>query len=392
MGCALALAAVSSLLAGTAFDAELGVTTETRVTRVDPTGLTASSRASVFAVPAATALADVSSLRAFATYVPRLWTSDAVERSTPYVNHVAEARLESRGVETWTAQASVTGVRGLVDPFEDPWHEATTGAAPAQVATTDRLRFEELRTTAIVEKELGPRTTVSAGAGWATSGAIEREQRALLPTQRRLSVDAWLERDATERDLLRLDASLRRAVTEVAGGPTESAFATSLATWRRRLTPGLEAWLGGGASLVLAGEGEAAGEGKVLPQAEAGVAWVRDPSLSLDAAARLTTFVDRFTGEVSPTAEGRAALLWRAREQLTLAVTALGGRRTDGETTLAAADARLQWTLRERLVLEVGVSGRRQRERRTEVPSFDEGTVFALVTYSTGRLFGTVTP
>ncbi len=398
MSCAFALPLVASLVQVASLDAELGLRAEGRSTTLDASGLPRATRASVFAIPSATAIADASRLRLTAAYAPRLWTSDVESRSPVLVNHAVDARLETRHEAPWRAEAAASAIRGMIDPLADPWHAAAAAAEPAQIATTGRLRYEELRTGVRGELSLGLRTTVSAGAGWQRSRAIEPESRPLLPTQRRASLDASLTRLATERDTLRLDAGARETVTDAPGGRTDTALGSAVATWRRRLSPNLDAWIGGGATLALSDdELEGPRTHDVLPRGEAGVArGGEDLALGVEVAARLTTFVDRFTGEVSPMAHLVSALRWRAGERVSFALTASGGARTDGDTVLAGADARVAWALRERLSLELGVTGRWQRERQREdrpgVPSFAEATAFAGVAWATERLFGTIAP
>lgn len=392
MGCAIALPLVAALVQAASLDAELGLRAEGRSTTLDASGLPRATRASMFAIPSVTGLADAWRLRLAATYAPRFWTGDVESHVSPLVNHAVDARLGTHHDATWRAEAAASGIRGMIDPLADPWHAAAAAAGPLQVATTGQLRYEELRTGLLVEAALGLRTTISATAGWQVSRAMEPEARSLLPSQRRASLDAALTRLATERDTLRLEASGRQTVTDATGGQTTTTLSSALASWRRRLSPNVEGWLGGGATLAVSDELEEATAYDVLPRGEAGVARAGDVALGVEIAAHLTTFVDRFTGDVSPMADVMCALRWNAGERIAVAVTTSGGARTDLDTALAVADARMVWTLRERLALEVGVNGRWQHERRPEIPSFVESTAFVGVGYTTERLFGTSAP
>lgn len=390
MAWALAVPLVASLARMAALDAELGIRAEGRSTTLRATGLPELSRGSYSATPRATLHAEGVGLLLTTAYAPRLWTGDVSERSSPIVDHTLDARLETHHDRPWRANATVTAVRATTDPLAEPWR-AVAAAGQPQVATTDPLEYEELRTGAGAEVPLGPRTTAAAGAGWQVSRARASTDPALLPPQRGGSLDGSLTRLATERDTLRLLVRGTYTVTELArldAAPapreeTRSESTTASASWRRRVTLHVDAWIGGGATYATFEQEREPRTSDLLPTAEVGIARAgEDLPLRADLTARVTTFVDRFTGRVNPIAEVLCGVGWRAVPRLSLASSASAGAQPNGDTKLARADARAAWTPRDRLAFELGVAGRLQRDRRPELPSFDEAASFAGVAWN----------
>jgi hypothetical protein len=390
MAWALSVPLVASLAQMAALDAELGIRAEGRSTTLRATGLPELSRGSYSAVPRATLRAEGVGLLLTTAYAPRLWTSDVSERSSPFVNHAFDARLETHHDRPWRANATVTAVRATTDPLAEPW-QAVVAAGQPQVATTDPLEYEELRTGAGAEVPLGPRTTVAAGAGWQVSRARASTDPALLPPQRGVSLDGSLTRLATERDTLRLLVRGMYTLTELARldaataprEETRSVSTTASASWRRRVALHVDAWIGGGATYATFEQEQEPRTSDLLPTAEVGIARAgEDLPLRADLTARVTTFVDRFGGRVNPIAEVLCGLGWRPVQRLSLASSASAGAQPNGDTKLARADARAAWTPRDRLAFELGVAGRLQRDRRPELPSFDEAASFAGVAWT----------
>lgn len=391
MAWALALPLVASLARMVALDADLGLRAEGRSTTLRATGLPELNRGSYSALPRATLRAEGMDLLLTTVYAPRLWTSDVSERSSPFVNHTLDARLEMQRYGPWRAAATATAVRATTDPLAEPWSAAVIAAGQAQVATTEPLAYEELHTRAAAEGPLGPRSTVAAGAAWSISRARGSTDPALLPPQRASSLDGSLTYLATARDSLRLLVRGVYTVTELphldlTPAPreeTQSASAAASASWRRRLTFHLDAWIGGGATYTTFEDALEPRTSDLLPTAEVGVARAgADLSLDADLTARVTTFVDRFTGKVNPIAEVVCGLGWRPDRRLTFASSAAAGAQPNGDTKLARADARVGWTPHDLVALELGVAGRLQRERRPELPSFDEINSFAGVAWT----------
>ncbi len=391
MGCALALPLVVALAAGATADVALGVRSEGRTSALAPADLPTETRTALSAEPHAAAVLDAWRLRLGATYAARLWTSDVEAQRSPLVNHTVDARIETRQDRAWRAEATASATRGSTDPLAD-LSRTTAGAAStagaAQLPATQPLRYEALRTGARGDLALDLRTTLAAGGTWSASRGADDDARALLPPQRALALDASVAHRVTERDTVRAAGTAGRTSTDAPEGTRTGAFSTASATWRRRLTPRLDGWLGAGAALTYEDAPPASSRRDLLPVGEAGLArGGEDVRVAVELAARVAPFVDRFTGDVRTMADVRCGVRWRATERLSVAGSASGGARTDGETAVAAADLRLSWALRPRLGLEAGVLARWQHERRPELPSFFEGGVVAAVTYETGPLF-----
>jgi hypothetical protein len=391
VGCALALPVVLALTVGARADVELGVRSEGRTSVLAPADLPTETRTAVTAEPHARTVIDASWLRLRTGYSARLWTSDVEAQRSPLVNHTLDARVETRHDRAWRAEATGSATRGSTDPLAEL---SRTTAVPAQLPATAPLRYEELRTGARGDVALDLRTTIAAGGAWFASRGADDEARALLPSQRSVALDASVAHRVTERDTLRVAATAGRTLTSAPEGTRTGTVSTAAATWRRRLTPRLDGWVGAGAALTREDEPAAPGEPPapprtdLLPVAEAGLArGGEDVRVTVELAARIAPFVDRFTGEVRTMADARCGLRWQATERLSVSGSASGGARTDGQTVLAAADLRFGWAVRPRLGLEAGVLARRQRERRPDVPSFFEGGVVVAVTYDTGPLF-----
>jgi hypothetical protein len=383
MGCAVAAAAVLSLVAAATADLELGIRGEGRSSVLAASGLRSEPRATVSTSPTATVLLDGSALRLKGGYAAQIWTSDVGAMRSPGVTHNVEARLATRADEPWLGEATVSATRGKTEPLTDAARVAA-GKAGAQVATTEPLTTEALQTVGRVEWKLGS-TTLAGAAGWHVSRGVDDAAQRILPLQQGVGVDAAVTRAVTERDALSLKLGGTQTFTDTAGGTISSTSSTATGTWRRRLSEEADGWLGAGATL--AREDSPSGTVEVVPAAEAG--FVRfGEALAVEVSARLSTFVDRFTGEVSPMAYGACTLRWAAREHLSLGGSASGGARTDGETGFAALDLHATWAVGQRTRMETGVLGRWQLERRPENPSFFEGGVFLAVSYGTGSLLG----
>lgn len=383
MGCTAATALVATLLRAASLDVDLGLRAESRASALEHSELGGVSRASLSAVPRADVVAQAGGLLLETRYAPRLWTSDVKAQASPLVSHTVEARLATVEERTWRAQAMASGFVGKTDPLADPWRVAAGSDARWQLATTEPLRYEELRTAARAEVALDLRTTVAGGAAFQVSRPSDPDVRHLLPPQRGGSVEASLTRLATERDTLRLEASGRRTLTGVPAGEIRITSSSAAGSWRRRASPYTQVWLAAGATFVFPDRSRPDASLEVVPVGEVGLARGGEGlDASLELAARATTYVDRFTGEVNPFAEGVCTVRWRVTPQVSLSLSASGGASTDGETVLTGGDARVLWTLREHLALELGASGRLQDERRPGLPSVREGALVLALVYT----------
>lgn len=376
---------VASLAELAAVDADVGVRGDALADGVADSRASATRRTSLSVVPTAAAILEAGPLRLTTTYAPRLWMSDVEAQQTLLVTQAGEARVRTRDTRTWSMEAMASAARGRTDPLLHPSSTATLPGA-TQVTTVRALGYEELQGGLAGELAAGPRTTLSAATRWQRSRAIGQDAE-LLPSQRGVSFDAAVLRLVTERDALRVAATATSTVTEPAAiAPTHSGSAAAVATWRRRVGPRTDGWVGAGASWLYSDQLRP----ELRPAGEVGLARAgQGLGPSVEATLRATTFIDRFTGEVSPSLDARCGVAWPVSERLSFFGSASGGGRTDGATAVAGADARAAWLLRPTLTLELGVLARAQHERRLERPSFVEAAAFVAFAFRRERLFGT---
>ena len=385
MGLTLALPAVAALLAAATIDGDVGIGVEGRGTRFTPSGGAATSRAAASTTPHAALVLDGPPLRVTTAYGATLWTSDVGAQPSALVNHALDALVELRPDAPWRVSLGASALRGETDPLAAALTAAATGGS-SQLASTGPLPYERLRADARAEVQLDVRTTARIASQWNQARVLRGELRALMPPQHGAGLGGELSRRVTERDTLTVAGSGEWTETSTAAGLTTGAFAGMDATWRRYLTPLTEGWLRAGAGIAYTDEPVTRATRDVLPVAGVGLARAAaEGRIGGDLDARLTTLVDRFTGDVRPFVDARCSLRWPFAQRLALAAQASGGRRLDGETVVAAADVRLAWNLGAQVALEGGVVWRLQRERRPDLPSFTEGGVFMGLQYSTAR-------
>lgn len=379
MAAALGLPLLAILLGQATADVELGARLEARATTVDGAGQPRVTQAAYAVTPGALLLVRRAELRFTLGYAPRFWSTDLAGSPEPVVNHRVGAALEVGSEGRWRAVASAAGERGWTDPLADL---RSASVVTSQLPSTQALHFEDLNTALRGEGSFDERTRGEAGGAWTVSRAVDPLQRGTLPTQRTLSFSGSLLRDLTEHDTLVLGLGGQRIQTGEAGSELIGKYADASVDWDHTLTAELKGRLGAGAALVWP---EAPGDPyRGLPSASGRLTWEGDPRASGDLGARLTTFVDRFSGQVSSMLEVGATLGWTLGERLSLTAQAAGGARTDGETRLAGAELRLTWLLREALALDAGARAWRQLERRPEIPSITEAGAFVALVFGTG--------
>lgn len=266
MGWVLGPALVASLLEVAALDADVGLRAETRSSTLAAPGLPSTTRTSISATPSATGIAEGSGLRLTATYAPRFWTSDVEARASQLVNHAVEARLATHHDAPWRLAATAEAIRGSIDPLSDALRAQAFAGEGGQVPTTQPLRYEALRTGLGGELRLDARTTLAVTAGWHVSRALGLDAAA-LPPQQGASLDGSFTRSMTERDSLRLAARSAGTMTGDAAARTRTASTTAGGTWRRRLTPRLDGWLGGAPSWCTRTRSRRAGGSRCGPRA-----------------------------------------------------------------------------------------------------------------------------
>jgi hypothetical protein len=383
---ALAPVLVASLAQLAALDADVGLRVDGFSSTIDAPRTPTVSRTAFSAIPVASAILYAGGLRLTGTYAPRIWTSDVEARPSPTVDQTVEARAATYHDRPWRAEANASATRGRTDPLADPSRvPGLTG--DGQVPIYRALSYEELRAGLLADVRLGERTIIG-GRVYGQSSRGVAGSAALVPAQRGAWLETWALRLLTEHDSLRVSLFASGALTARPAAPdAQSGSATAMATWRRRLAPALEGWLGAGASWLYSEPLSAGSRTEVQPAAEAGFSRAGEATTA-EASARATTYIDRTTGAVSPSLDARFTLSWRTSERLTVSSTAAGGARTNSETRTAWADARLAWTVRPSLSLETGVVVRGQHDNAPGQASFREVAVFASVVYRRESLFG----
>lgn len=333
-------------------------------------------------VPRAAATVTTPDLRVRAEYAPRIWSSDLAGHPSPLVNHLASASVETTAAAGAPAAASLTvsGVRGRTDPLEDALRAQAAGAAAAQTATWRATPFEELQATARGRPAAGARSALDAEVAWGVSRPLEPEDRAILPSQRRLSARATGTRLLDERSALALELRGVYAVTDAAAGTATGDAGDATLTWRWRATPGAEVWAAAGGALLLTDTPPEPSRRTLRPAGSVG-ALVGTGDLILTGDVGTRPQIDRFTGQAVPMVEGRAAVHWSVRPTVALAATVTGASRTDGVSETSTVDLRAVWTPRERTVIEAGTLGLWQHDRRADRPSFLQAAAFVAVAY-----------
>lgn len=382
MGCGLALSSLTTLLLAASVEPAASLRVEARGTRHDADGQVPASRGAASTIPQLSLTVDGAPLRLQAGYAATLWTSDVGVQRSALVNHAVDARLGVRPAAPWRASASGRALWGETDPLATM--PASGGAS--QLATTGPIDYRSLSAEARVERQLDPRSTLGAAGRWSDTRVQRGALRSLFPPQRGAGGTVSLDHRVTLRDVLTAGASAEWAETRTAAGNTTGLSVSTDATWRRALAPALDGWVRAGAGWLYSDEPAAAPRRALLPLAGVGVSRPgAGARLVVEAAANVTSAVDRFRGDVQPAVDARLGVTWAAAQRLSLSGQASGGRRLDGGSTVAAAELRAAWTLRRWVALDVGVLWRLQRERRPELPSFSEGGAFVGLQMATGR-------
>jgi hypothetical protein len=390
MGCAGAPALLVALLQAAAADADLALRVEARPTTVaTPEVPGTTTRTAASAAPTVTALGDAAGLRLTATYAPRLWTSDLDRSPSPLVDHAVEARVVSGLGGPRRLSLYAGGVRGRTDPLADPLRAALAGQA-VQVVSTSPLRYESRRAGAGADLDFESTSTLSLAAEWADSRGLGPDA-SRLPVQQGPSLAGALTLAVTERDGVRISARAARVVTGEGTGRATADSGAAVLSWRRRLTPEVEGWLGGGAEVTHQDSLPRDQRTDHRPAAEAGVTRAGE-DLRLGATSRVTSFVDRLTGETARAVDAAATAEWTASAALLLTARVSGATRVDGVTATVTGEVRAMWRWTEDLVLEAGVTALRQRERQAGHPSFGEVAGFVAATWARPRLFRQIAP
>jgi hypothetical protein len=248
------------------------------------------------------------------------------------------------------------------------------------------MPYERIHADAGIEAQLGLLTSMRAGAQWNASRVLQADLAQVMPPQMGASVDGAVSRRVTERHTLEILATGAWSETDMDAGRTSSASATAEAAWRTALGPLSQGWVRAGAGAAYTDDHAGPARRDVFPTFGAGLANLAiAEQVTGDLSARVTTYVDRFTGAAGPLLDGSALLRANVARDVSLVAQTSGGRSLDGATTFGTAEARMTWTVRPQVALEGGALWHLQRERNPQLPSFSEVGFFAGVRTSTAR-------
>jgi hypothetical protein len=313
-------------------------------------------------------------------YRPILRAPDLLTRDHFDVLHAADVRAQLRLDPIWQLTALAAGARGRTDLLSE------SRRAPADIETITTRQVVLYRSTSAdlrLEGAPDPRTRIAASAGWFAGGGEDAASRALIPVERRVRGEGMLSWNATRRDRLvgRVDA------TGVEILDRKTAIAGITGTWRRQLTPQVEARMGGGAIGAVARDPAGADRRELFPSAELGIANA-DPrrALTEEFALRLGATIDRATGELAPQLEATATAGWAFARRWTLSGRG-GATRSwlpSGDVSRVSIATHLGWVALEDVTLGGGVYADWQRTATPGVPSFYEGGVFVSASAAAG--------
>lgn len=387
MPLALALSLLASLAEGTAYQMGWGARAEGRGTAQRGESA-APPRTELALAPNVSVEGAFTHLRLSVEYAPRLWSDDVADRTSPLVTHVVTGTAETPDDRPLRARARVGGVRGRTDPFEDARRAQAMSAGVPQIASPQPITFEELNASAAILLAIGLRTGIEAEATGRASHAADPRDDALLPPQRGLSLRGRAVHLATERDALTTEARASRTLTETVLGETTAEVASATVTWRRRLSPRFDAWVGAGGALLREQGPAQEPFVELRPVGELGTALVGEGRITGEVALRATTLVDRFTGTLLPMFTAIATLRAQAAEAVTVVGTLSAGSTRSGEVALGGGELRAIWSISEQLSLEGGALGRWQRDARPTRPSLVDTAVFVTLVYQSRVRFG----
>jgi hypothetical protein len=378
MSGAAALAIAMALAAPGELQLEAGVASVGRSRTTVQSGAPSTTNAEATLAPrisAALAGADASGALG---YHPTLSTPDLLTRDEVSVLHAADARVQLRLDGPWQLGATAQGARGTTDMLT----ESRRVAGDLQTITArQQVRYRSARTDLRLEGSTDPRTRWTASAGWFTDGGEDAASRAAVPVERGVRGEAMLRWNATPRDLL--GARLEAIGTEILD--RTGAFAGLAGSWRRRLTPAFDGWVGGGALGTL---DRRPGEDRrgIVPTAELGVSYAearRD--LYADVVTRLGAIIDRGTGDVARQLEAIGTARWAFAAAWTLSGSAAGNVvRTDpGDVRRVSLQTHLGWAATSHVTFGAGVYGDWQLAVAPGLPSFHEGGIFLMAAAET---------
>jgi hypothetical protein len=336
-------------------------------------------------------------LSARASYTPTFTAVDVgpdVHAATMHVGEVGVGVAPDPAVRLDLVASGAVGRTDLVALQSTAGGGASSTPLTGTITTTRRVNLERSSVGGSLRLAPDRRGELVLSGGFLQEGGTDAYSRQTNPFIRGLESSADLRWNATRRDVL----SLRAAgyTGRAASRHADSAWASAIAGWRRRLSPAVELWMGAGAVALWSrtpGSGEArrASDRHLEPAAELGLARSSDDPARLGGqvegqaggqagsqvggqlAARLGASVDRFTGVTSPSFDLSADLRWPVSRWL--AVTAHGeGEITwpsTGSTKLGTLRAGPAFRLGSWTTLELAAFGTRQRSTNRDVPPVD---------------------
>lgn len=377
---------------------ESGVRLQAEARRLDPHPASADATSlDLSALPHATMQVRDGRASATAAYTPRFSLTDVGPDAQTEAMHQGTLRLRLEEGERFELEAFGSASAGRTDLLTerrsagasggiDPTGAGTAGgqgadAATSTVLTTQRIDLEALRAGVSLRVSLDPRTDVLLAGAVSQEGGTNASSRAAVPVVRGADAQAELRRRATPLD--RLGLRLTGAAARIASRRADSAQASALATWRRRLSPDSELWTGAGAVVFQSRLPEAEApsrrstERRLRPAAELGLTRSggaaspdRLPTPTGELAAILGAALDRATGETSPSVNARASLRWPLDRAVDLVATGSGGVRWSDEerTRQGRLELGASFRLAPRASLDVTGYGDWQRSDDRRVP------------------------
>ncbi len=305
-------------------------------------------------------------------YHPLLRAPDLLTRGRFDVLHAADARAHLRLDPVWQLAALAAGARGRTDLLT----ESRRAPADIQTITTRQLiHYRSARADLRLEGAPDPRTTITASVGWLLDGGEDAASRALIPVERGVRGEGVLSWSATRRD--RLQAHLNATGAEILDRTT--AIGAITGTWRRRLTPRVEAWTGGGAIAAMMRDPTSGERREIIPSAELGIANTdARHEVAEELAVRLGATIDRATGAIARQLEAGATVGWAFARTWRLSGrgAAMWSRLSSGDVRRVSLETHLDWAALEHVTLGGGIYADWQRTASLGLPSFYEGGVF----------------
>lgn len=393
------MSGISALLLALALGAEArveaGVRLETRARHTDPARPPEAQRAvDVAAVPTASLHATSGASSLTATYAPRFAAAD-LGPDVGY-EHLQQGELRLRIARGARFQLELfgTGSAGRTDlltwrqgapPGSDPGAGGGTGTGTGsgseEIATTERIDREALRTGLSLRLAPVRRVEVLLAGAVFEDGGTDARSRALHPVERGSEASAEVRWSATRIDAF--GARWTGSQSRIAALRTDSAWASALATYRHRFSRQVELSTGAGALVFesrapsTAFPDQRTSERSSSAAAELLLSRAGDPGEPAGTlGGELGADASRVTGLVTPSAAIRTSVRWPTARRVTFLGSGAGtlswsdrGRTRTGQLTLGASYRLAPWAS-----LELNGAGTWQRSTD---PALLDTTIYA---------------